>query len=138
MINLEGHWRKIVKELNGRASPQGMSLKKIIASSTTKYYPITKKFLILFLFDTTRSITITPSDFPFLLPWFDFLFLLCCLVLGLLELGPLAFGVRWVFFLGGWFAVPHVYGNDFHLYVYPIYTTPCIYLFKNLNRTLFF
>ena len=41
-------------------------------------------------------------------------------------------------FLGGWFEVPHVYGSDFHLWVYHIYTTSCIYLLKNLNRTLFF
>jgi len=34
--------------------------------------------------------------------------------LGLLELGPLAFGVRWVF-LGGWFEVPLGYDSDFHL-----------------------
>jgi hypothetical protein len=93
--------------------------------------------LILFLSDTTRSIITTPSDFPFLLPRFDLLFLFYCLVLGLLELGLLAFSVRWVFFLG-WFEVPHVYGSDFHLWMYHIYTTPCIYLLKNLNRTLFF
>jgi len=29
-------------------------------------------------------------------------------------------------------------GSGFHLWVYHIYTTSCIYLLKNLNRTLFF
>ena len=42
------------------------------------------------------------------------------------------------FFLGGWFDVLHVYGSDFLLLVYDIYTTPYIYVLKNLNRTLFF
>ena len=41
-------------------------------------------------------------------------------------------------FLGGWFDVLHVYGSDFLLLVYDIYTTPYIYVLKNLNRTLFF
>jgi len=85
-----------------------------IASGTTKYYPTKKKFLILFLSNTMRSITITPSDFPFLLPRFDFLFLLCCHVLGLLELGPLTFGVRWVFFWEG--------GLRFLMYTVVIFT----------------
>ena len=40
-------------------------------------------------------------------------------------------------FLGGRFEVPHVYDSDFHHWVYRLYTTPCIYLLKNLNRTLF-
>jgi len=40
--------------------------------------------------------------------------------------------------LGGWFEVPHLYDSDFHLLVYRLYTTPCIYLLKNLNRTVFF
>jgi hypothetical protein len=41
-------------------------------------------------------------------------------------------------FLGGWFEVPHVCGGNFHLWVYRIYMTPCIYLLKNLNKNFSF
>jgi len=41
-------------------------------------------------------------------------------------------------FLGGWFEVSQVYDSYFHIWVYRLYTVPCIYLLKNLNRTLFF
>jgi len=83
-----------------------------------------KKIIILFLSDTTCSITITPSDFPFLLPRFDFLFLFCCLVLGLLELDPLAFGVSWVFFWEG--------GLRFLMYTVVIFTFRCIAYIQHL------
>ena len=45
--------------------------------------------------------------------------------------------VKWCVF-GRVFEVLHVYGSDFHIWVYNLYKTPCIYLLKNLNRTLFF
>jgi len=98
--------------------PKKKNYSQVVLLSTT---PL-KKIFILFLSDTTRFITITPSEVLFLLPLFDFLFLFCCLVLGLLELDHLAFGVRWLFFLEGWFEFPHVYDSDFHLWVYRIYT----------------
>jgi len=83
-----------------------------------------KKILILFLSATTRSITITPLDVPFLLPRFDFLFLFFCLVLGLLELGLLTFGVRWVFFWEG--------GLRFFVYTVVIFTFGCIAYIRHL------
>ncbi|RHN42944.1 hypothetical protein MtrunA17_Chr8g0382471 [Medicago truncatula] len=72
-------------------------------------------------------ITITPSYFPFLLVRFNFLFLFCCLVLGLLELSSFAFGVRQMFFLG-WF--------EFLMYMVVIFTFgyDTLYLsFKNFK-----
>ena len=105
------------------------SKKNLQPSSTTKYYP-TKKNFILFLSDTTCSITITSSDFPFILPRLDFLFLFCCLDLGLLELGILAFGVRC-----------QAYQNRVVIFTFVTFLTlcpshaPCINYQKALRKT---
>jgi len=83
-----------------------------------------QNFHILFLSNTTCSITITKSDFPFLLPRFYFLFLFCCLVLGLLESGPLVFGVRLVFFKES--------GLRFFMYTVVIFTFGCIAYIRHI------
>jgi len=81
-----------------------------------------KKFFIVFFSNTTCSITL--SDFPFHIPRFDFFFLFCCLVLGLLELGHLDFGVRWVFFWEG--------GLRFLMYTVVIFTLGVSHIYDTL------